>query len=388
MIKEKEHFMEYLNIAQNIVRLRKERKLTQEDLADFCMVTKASVSKWEKGISYPDISLLPKIAGFFDLSIDELIGYQAQLSKEQIRAYYEKWSKECSMKPFEEIYEKTAQFIKNYYSCYPLLMEVTVLWINHYMLIKDVAMQQKVLTQIRKVCKRIYEQAQDSFLCTNAKKIESMVYLLENQPQEVIKTYESVFEKGDFLLEPNIILIQAYEMIGNTKKADMYNQMTTYVHLVNLVTYGIHDLFLHQANTKRCMTTIQRLEAVCTSYDIKELNTNLWLQFVYQKAIFYAQINHKEEAIEALVSFMEESKNFIQKGFEFQGDAYFEQMKDFFEQMKFATNAPRDEKTVLESILPALEHPAFLGLEKEPKIQLGKKNLIHLLETFPKTSKE
>lgn len=374
--------MENLNIAQNIARLRKERKLTQEELADFCMVTKASVSKWEKAMSYPDICLLPKIAGFFDITIDALIGYQACLSREQISAYYEKWSKDCAIKPFEEIYEQTKQVIKNYYSCYPLLMEVAVLWLNHYMRVKEVTLQQQILGEIKNVCKRIYEQAQDSFLCTNAKKIESMVYLLENKPQEVIETYEPIFEKGDFLLEPNILLIQAYEMVGNIKKADRYNQMTTYMHLVNLVTYGIHDLFLHQADMERCNTTIQRLEAVCASYKMKELNTNLWLQFVYQKAVIYAANGQKEDAVEELNSFIEESIKFIKKGFEFHGDAYFEQIKDCFEQMKLATNAPRDERTVLESILSALEHPAFVGLQEEPKIQLGKKNLIHFLENF------
>ena len=42
--------MDKLNLSENIIRLRHEKKLTQEELADFMGVTKASVSKWEKGI--------------------------------------------------------------------------------------------------------------------------------------------------------------------------------------------------------------------------------------------------------------------------------------------------------------------------------------------------
>ena len=52
--------MNKLNLSDNIIRLRHEKKLTQEELADFMGVTKASVSKWEKGVNTPDILLLPQ----------------------------------------------------------------------------------------------------------------------------------------------------------------------------------------------------------------------------------------------------------------------------------------------------------------------------------------
>ena len=73
--------MNALNISENIIRLRHERKLTQEQLAGFIGVTKASVSKWETGQSTPDIAILPQLAAFFDVTIDELIGYKPQYSK-------------------------------------------------------------------------------------------------------------------------------------------------------------------------------------------------------------------------------------------------------------------------------------------------------------------
>ena len=74
-----------LKIAENIAHLRKKRGITQDELASFLGVTKASVSKWENGQSMPDIILLPEIATYFDVSVDTLIGYEPQLSKEQIQ---------------------------------------------------------------------------------------------------------------------------------------------------------------------------------------------------------------------------------------------------------------------------------------------------------------
>ena len=81
--------MNTLNISENIIRLRREKKVTQEELADFVGVTKASVSKWENKQSMPDILLLPQLAAFFDVTIDELVGYKPQLSSEQIQKIYQ-----------------------------------------------------------------------------------------------------------------------------------------------------------------------------------------------------------------------------------------------------------------------------------------------------------
>lgn len=65
-----------IKLAENLQMLRKEKGLTQETLAEVFGVTSQSVSKWELGISCPDIMLLPKIAEFFKVSIDELMGYK------------------------------------------------------------------------------------------------------------------------------------------------------------------------------------------------------------------------------------------------------------------------------------------------------------------------
>ena len=58
--------MNEIIIARTIVNMRKEKGLTQEELANFIGVTKASVSKWETGQSYPDIFLLPQLAMIFN----------------------------------------------------------------------------------------------------------------------------------------------------------------------------------------------------------------------------------------------------------------------------------------------------------------------------------
>lgn len=72
---QKETRME-ITLSDNIRKFRKERRLTQEQLAEVLGVTTGAVHKWEAGISVPDISLIVEMADFFNTSVDVLLGYK------------------------------------------------------------------------------------------------------------------------------------------------------------------------------------------------------------------------------------------------------------------------------------------------------------------------
>ena len=72
--------MDNLKLNDTICFYRKKQGLTQEDLAQRLGVTNQSVSKWESAQCCPDISLLPKLADIFEISIDELFGIVPRMS--------------------------------------------------------------------------------------------------------------------------------------------------------------------------------------------------------------------------------------------------------------------------------------------------------------------
>ncbi len=80
--------MKEINIGKIIVTKRREKGLTQEDLAAYIGVSKASVSKWETGQSYPDITFLPQLSAYFNISIDDLMGYSPQMTPVDIKTLY------------------------------------------------------------------------------------------------------------------------------------------------------------------------------------------------------------------------------------------------------------------------------------------------------------
>lgn len=77
---------EVMNIGQTIARLRKEKNMTQSEVAEKLNVSYQAVSKWERDESLPDITLLPAIADLFEISIDQLLGRSFDMKKEEVEA--------------------------------------------------------------------------------------------------------------------------------------------------------------------------------------------------------------------------------------------------------------------------------------------------------------
>ena len=65
-----------LMLAENIRSYRKQRKMTQEQLAEVLGVTVGAVYKWESGQCLPELKLIMEMADFFDISVDVLLGYE------------------------------------------------------------------------------------------------------------------------------------------------------------------------------------------------------------------------------------------------------------------------------------------------------------------------
>ena len=62
--------------GNKILQLRKQQNMTQKELADLLSVTDKAVSKWERGLNFPDLLTMEKIAQIFDTSVVELLGIE------------------------------------------------------------------------------------------------------------------------------------------------------------------------------------------------------------------------------------------------------------------------------------------------------------------------
>ena len=80
--------MEQENIQKFIKKLRKEKNLTQKQLADMLGVTYQAVSKWERGLNIPDISTLKEISRIFNVDMDTMITGVKKPQKKNVPKFY------------------------------------------------------------------------------------------------------------------------------------------------------------------------------------------------------------------------------------------------------------------------------------------------------------
>jgi len=72
--------------SEKFKALRKENDLTQEQAADIFHISPQTVSRWETGANYPDVELLPHIAIYFKVTIDELLGTETLRNEEEVKS--------------------------------------------------------------------------------------------------------------------------------------------------------------------------------------------------------------------------------------------------------------------------------------------------------------
>ena len=94
-----------ITLKDTLKKLRIEKGITQEALAKHLYISAQSVGKWERGEGYPDITLLPKIALFFDTTVDNLLGLQEARIQEKIEKYKKESHEFLMVGKCQEAYE-------------------------------------------------------------------------------------------------------------------------------------------------------------------------------------------------------------------------------------------------------------------------------------------
>ena len=208
--------MKEMNLGRILIENRHKRGITQDELASHIGVSKGAVSKWENTRSSVDISLLPQLASYFDISIDELIGYQPQMEKEDIQKLYIRLSKDFFVLPFDEVLAECLEIVKKYYSCYPLLFQLGSLLINHIAQASNPEQITQIMEKALECFHRVRSEADEPNLQKEALLMEAFCLLQLQRPSEVIDILEPVEMQAG---SPEPLLASAYRATGNDKEA-------------------------------------------------------------------------------------------------------------------------------------------------------------------------
>lgn len=290
-----------MNIGEVILSLRKEKQLTQEQLAQAIGVSAPAVSKWETGSTYPDILLLPPIARALDTTIDYLLSYTQELDQTTLDAVMEDIRVKCQENGFREG-RKTIQF---YLNQYPNSEELKMKVISASIMLSytmDQDFMEKEWTEWGKQLEKMARETMDSsnpLIRENAR-----VYLITRCMEE--ENYDEAEALLDSIPQQQIDPAQMRPSIhlkkGDYDKAEKLLQTNLLTGIRN-AQMALLSLTVAASRTENMERAFQYAKAGC---ELEELFGSGGSLFAWEKtAQLYLETDQEEEALKCIIKYID-----------------------------------------------------------------------------------
>lgn len=360
-----------IQINRNILHYRKQIGYTQDDLAKYLNLTKATISKWENDLSYPDIKYLPELANLFDVSVDELIGFYPFLEKSQIKKLHNDLVQKINKENFDEIFVEINQLYKTYLNDFNTILMLAKVLINHAFLSKD-RTNEIFETAINYLDRVILK-------CKDPNKLQHAIYLKATCFTMLQKHEEIITLIGDrpYKLGEEILLANSYINLGKVNDAKKVLQAEIYQQLLILITHL--NMIIQYNLSDDIEEVVKRTESIIDTFKVNELHPNTALNFNLLSAMYYVE-SDKEKSIAYLKKYTKNCKLLI-KEYYLHGDDFFNLIDDWLNDTPTGIVAPVDKENIKNTMLNILfQIPQFKKLEQDQDF----KNICFQLEQLIK----
>ncbi len=200
-----------IELGNKIQRLRKERGLTQEQLASALSISPQAVSKWETGGGYPDMSMIPILANFFDVTLDELFEFDITKKAQKIEDVLTE-AGNCFWNDFEKAEQLYLHAIKEFPSSEKLKTELLSLYECH---IRAYG-KNELFPRAEDLAKRLIVELTDIFAVCSVKNDLASLYMMNGEYAEAKALVESLPYMYPYMLNDRM-RCAAYMLNGNDR---------------------------------------------------------------------------------------------------------------------------------------------------------------------------
>ncbi len=202
-----------LHIGEAIRRLRKEAGLTQEQLADKLGVSYQSVSRWELGVTYPDMELLPALTECFGVSADVLLGIPKVQREQEAEKALTALAKACREEPLDT--EKICALIREIRRDH---LHASCFWNFWFGVSTHVYCHPAILPEVRLTVEAILESNASREKKEDA--VEAFAALEDDEHiEDFLNRYAATRD-----LQKDTLLLTRYRKRGDKEKADLLRQ--------------------------------------------------------------------------------------------------------------------------------------------------------------------
>ena len=175
-----------MQIGKAIRKYRKEKGMTQEEMANRLGVTTPAVNKWENENSYPDITLLAPIARLLEISLDTLLSFQEELTKEEIASIIMEADQKLKTETYDDVFRWAKTIIESYPNCFMLIWQLATI-LDAQRLIKDIPNTMDYDDFILRCYKRALESDEETLRTRAADSLFG--YYSRNEQYEIAEQY-------------------------------------------------------------------------------------------------------------------------------------------------------------------------------------------------------
>jgi len=176
-----------MKINQIIREKRKELSLTQEQIAEFLGISTPAVNKWEKGSTYPDITLLPALARLLRTDLNTLMSFNDDLTDIEIENFVNEVDKTVQEQNYETAFQKAIDKIHEYPTCDKLIYSV-ILYLEGALFLYNVSEPE----HYRKIFETFYKRLSTSEVLEIRDTVVSMLISYARNREEFSKAEELI----------------------------------------------------------------------------------------------------------------------------------------------------------------------------------------------------
>lgn len=205
-----------MKINEIIKKKRLEQNLTQTQIADHLGVSTPAVNKWEKGTSYPDVTILPPLARLLKVDLNTLLSFNEDLTEKEIWDYINGIGEQVKTLGFEKVFTNAMEKIREFPTCDMLILNLAITLFGLSKMFGIEKMEDSGICIYEAKCNSLFER------CANSKDIQ-----IKNQAISMLiskctseKDYEQAQRYIDML--PNADMMSTMMSDKSRKQGNLY----------------------------------------------------------------------------------------------------------------------------------------------------------------------
>ncbi|UEX90159.1 helix-turn-helix domain-containing protein [Staphylococcus ratti] len=345
-----------IQINQTIKRERLRCGMTQDNLAEHLNITKTTISKWENGILYPDITLLPKLAKIFNITVDELLNYKKTLNNADIRKISLKLTQMIPQTSYKAYLLSVKAHYIDHANEFKFLNSLLGVLANNILYCDDEILFKETLSLARSIIKTTEDNCDDVYLKKHAQVYKTMLYAFEGDFESVINATPDF----DLKLGEHALLTRAYLQQGNHLKAKNVLHTDMYQSLMILM-YDFSLMLTHELYTTPIETLELKFYHLNQALNVDDLYPYVSINCYFQFALYYAKKD--DQKAETYLNKYCDCFEYLVKHFIFQKDDFFTHIDAWIETLPLGEKLPANYENMLKTLLTTvLENAHFTSL--------------------------